>query len=256
MTTLFHMWDPFRKQLIASHQFYVNQAQKRLLSQFENIEQEADKYADEWLEKAGQYFDPDRHDPGDFYEQAHDESIGFYQMLEDMRNRTRLSVAAGMFHEWDKQLRSWICKEINHWNHGNEVGKAIWKANFSDLIDLLEAFGWSIRSNAYYASLDRCRLVVNAYKHGDGDAFKGLKSNHPEFIETLGNADSFYLEYVDHTALKIEEVHIEEFSKAIIAFWQDVPEYIHEKETLEVPDWFTKASQRDQADDLKKRAVK
>lgn len=100
---LFIMWQPFRTQLIASHQFYVEQAGKRLLSQFQNIEEESDKYADEWLEKVGQHFDPERDDPCAFAEKANDEGIEFYQMLTDMQNRTRLSVVAGMFHEWEKQ---------------------------------------------------------------------------------------------------------------------------------------------------------
>ena len=112
--TLLHMWNTHRKQIITAQEFYMVQAEKRLLSQFQNMEEEATKYGEEWLEVVGQHFDPERHDPTDFYEQAHEESINFYQMLEDMRNRTYLSVAAGMFHEWDKQLREWMAKEVGH----------------------------------------------------------------------------------------------------------------------------------------------
>jgi hypothetical protein len=99
------MWGPYRQSLIKRHQFYVKQARKRVLSQFENMEEEADKAAEEWLEQSSGRFDPDWHDPGDFYEAANDVGIEFYQLLSDMRNQTRLSVVAGMFHEWDKNLR-------------------------------------------------------------------------------------------------------------------------------------------------------
>lgn len=242
---LFHMWEPFRKQIIASHNFYVEQAQKRLLSQFQNMEAEAEKYGEEWLNNCSQHFDPDNHDPASFYEQAHDESIGFYQMLEDMLNRTRLSVVAGIFHEWDKQLRSWIIKEKNHWHYGDEVKKAIWMANSEQIFDFLEALGFSIRSKSYYISLNRCRLVVNAYKHGDGCAFESIKTQHPEFLNTYGISTSLYLNYLDHTALKVQDTHITEFSKAIIDFWNDVPEYIYDKESLNVPDWLAKAFNKD-----------
>lgn len=85
-TTLFHMWNPYRLHLIESHKFYVEEAQKRLLSQFETMEMDATTHSDEWLEKAGDRFDPDRHDPGDFYQQAFEEGIAFYQLLDDMRN--------------------------------------------------------------------------------------------------------------------------------------------------------------------------
>ncbi len=251
---IFHMWERFRKQLIASHQFYVDQAQTRLLSQFKNMEEEANKYADEWLEKTGQHFDPDRHDPGDFYVQAHEESIEFYQMLEDMLNRTRLSVLAGIFHEWDKQLRDWIVKEGRNWGCGNAVNKSIWKANFVEIINLLEAFGWEIRTKDYFSLLDKYRLVVNAYKHGNGGAFEDLKTKYPEFIQTFGDAYPFYLEHADHTDLIVGEAQIAEFSNAIVEFWKDAPEYIYEKESLNVPDWFAKAYDKDQSERTKKVA--
>lgn len=96
-----YMWEPFRQQLISNHQFYMEQAQKRLLSQFKDISGEADKFAQEWLSKADQWFDPDRHDPDEFQERAYDESITFYGLLTDMHDQTRLSVIAGMYHEWE-----------------------------------------------------------------------------------------------------------------------------------------------------------
>ena len=239
---LFHMWGPYRKEIIASHNFYVEQAQKRLLSQFQNMEAEADKYREEWLSSYSRYFNPDGDDPA---VRAYNEGIEFYQMLENMLNRTRLSIVAGIFHEWDKQLRSWILTEINHWHYGDEVKRATWRVNFGDIIDLLEAIDWPIRSRSYYASLDRCRLVVNAYKHGNGNAFEKLKTEHPEFIETFGDTDSSYLKYADHTKLKVDGTHITEFSDAIIEFWKDVPEYFYEKESLNFPDWFMSAYSKD-----------
>ena len=42
---LFQMGEPIRARLIRGHKFYVEQAQKRLLSQFQNIEEESDKYS-------------------------------------------------------------------------------------------------------------------------------------------------------------------------------------------------------------------
>ncbi|MCW5602596.1 hypothetical protein [Nitrosomonas sp.] len=230
-------------RLIASHNFYVEQAQKRLLSQFQNMEAESHKYGEEWLNSRSYYFDPDRHDPASFYEQAYDESIGFYQMLEDMLNRTRLSVVAGIFHEWDKQLRSWIIAEINHWHNGDEIKRAIWKVNFEQIIDFLESIEFPVRSQKYYIPLNKCRLVVNAYKHGDGCAFESIKSLYPEFINTFGNTH-----HAIHTDLKVDSSHITEFSDAIIEFWKNVPEYVYEKNSLNIPDWFAKAYVKDQSD--------
>jgi hypothetical protein len=235
------MWGPFRRQIIASHQFYIEQARKRLLSQFQNIEEQSDKYADEWLEKAGQYFDPDRDDPGSFEEEAYDKSIEFYQMLEDMLNRTRLSIVSSIFHEWDKTLRNWMIKEIRHWHHDSAVEKALWNTNFPKIIDLLEGLSWPIKSKSYYFSIERCRLVVNSYKHGYGDSFENIKKKFPEFINLRGNNYDNSFRYVEYSDLKVDESHISEFSDAIIEFWNDVPEYIWHRDSLKVPNWFIDA---------------
>ena len=65
---LFYMDGPLRQLLLTSHSFYVEQARKRLLSQFGDIEAEAHKASEEWLNQASHCFNPDEHDPGDFYE--------------------------------------------------------------------------------------------------------------------------------------------------------------------------------------------
>jgi hypothetical protein len=242
---LFYMWESFREHLIARHNFYIIQARKRLLSQFQNMDTEVHVYGEKWINRKIQYFDPDRHDPASLYEQANDESVELYLMLDEMLSKTRLSVVGGIYHEWDKQLRSWIVKEINHWHSGEEVKKAIWKANSGMIFDLLEGFGWSIRSKRYFQSLERCRLVVNTFKHGDGDAMDIIKQKHPEFIDSLESNNPIFLDNADYTCLKIEENNIDEFSNAIVEFWNDVPQYIFDNEKLNLPTWLEKAFKKD-----------
>jgi len=150
---LFQMWEPFRQSLMKAHLFYIEQARKRLLSQFDDIEAEADRASDEWLQQGGQYFDPDRHDPADLYESANDVGIEFYGLLSDMREQTRLGVVAGMFHEWDKQLRDWLVQEIRHWHAGDSAKSKIWSVDFGQIADLLESFGWNLRSKDYFRTL-------------------------------------------------------------------------------------------------------
>lgn len=252
---IFQMWGPFRQRLILNHEFYVEQAKKRLLSQFEDISEEADKFAEEWLSKAGQGFNPDYHDPSDFYEQANDESITFYELLNDMRDRTRLSVIAGMYHEWDKQLRDWLSIELGKSFSGEKTKDAIWKATFVDIFDLLECFGWQVRAQLYFTQLDACRIVVNVYKHGLGNSFSELKRDHPQFLED-GFGDTLSADvrskYLDHTHLKVTDAHIAVFSDAIIAFWNDLPENVFQSSITRKPNWLSKAMDKD----LKERETK
>ncbi len=252
---LFQMCGSFRARLIRGHKFYLEQAKMRLLSQFQNIEEESDKYSEEWLNQHSANFDPDRHSPDDFYEQATDEGIEYYEMLDDMRNRTRLSVISGMFHEWDKQLRGWLTKEIEFWHHGNEVKKVIWSANFSDLMEFMQGIGCQVKSLPCYASLDRCRLIVNAYKHGDGAAFNYIKKQYPEFIQQFDNPmnASWFIDRSDHTDLVVSDAHVDEFSKAIIDFWESVPSNVINNDTICAPEWFEKALKKDLTNSKKQR---
>jgi hypothetical protein len=245
---LFHMWPPAKKMLIERHKFFLEQARKRLLSQFSNLKEDADQAAEEWLERAGRHFDPDRDDPGSFEEAAYHEGIAFYQQLEDMRDSVRLSVVAGMFHEWDKQLRDWMVREILHWHRGDEVRAKVWAQDFGGLVDLFASFGWDIKSKPYWAMLDACRLVVNVYKHGDGGSFRDLKQRYPQYLQNpLKDFGAVMqgVDFIDYTDLNVSEDHINEFSDAIVAFWTDVPERIHEGQVGEMPKWFEKAWLKD-----------
>ncbi|MBN8517756.1 MAG: hypothetical protein J5X22_11265 [Candidatus Accumulibacter sp.] len=247
---LFQMWGPFRQSLIAGHLFYVEQARKRLFSQFDDIESEADKAAENWLEQSSHRFDPDRHDPGSFYEAANEVGVEFYGLLSDMRDQTRLSVVAGMFHEWDKQLRGWLVQEIKHWHLGDNTTLKVWSADFGDIADLLECIGWQIRCTRYFPTLDACRLVVNVYKHGEGKSLVDLRQKYSEYLDdpfqsTFGCISGF--EFRDHTHLKVSDEQFQAFSDAIVAFWQDVPESVFSSQTTDVPGWFEKAILSDQA---------
>jgi len=245
---LFQMWGPFRQSLIDGHLFYVEQARKRLLTQFENIEAEADKASEDWLENNSHRFDPDRDDPGSFYEAAGEAGIEFYRLLSDMRDQTQLSVVAGMFHEWDKQLRDWLVAEVRHWHRGDLAAEKIWKANFSDLADLLEGLGWKIRSTGYFKLLDACRLVVNVYKHGKGTSLDDLKQSFPEYLPdpNVGTRLAWSsIDVLDHTDLKVSDAQFQAFSDAIVSFWRDVPENISEADVASVPTWFEKAILKD-----------
>jgi len=252
---LFQMWGPFRQSLIKGHSFYVEQARKRLLSQFDGIVADADRAAEEWLEQSGQHFDPDRHDPGDFYERANDVGIEFYELLSEMREQTRLSVVAGMFHEWDKQLRDWLVREIQHWHRGDNATLKVWSADFGQITDLLESCGWNLRTGDYFRTLDACRLVVNVYKHGEGKSLDDLRNRFPEYLDDPFKAFEGILsdtKYRDHTYLKVSDDQFQAFSDAILAFWRDGPENVVDSQLTDVPDWFGKAILKDRAEPQQK----
>ncbi|ODT68393.1 MAG: hypothetical protein ABS75_20565 [Pelagibacterium sp. SCN 63-23] len=247
---LFQMWSPYRASLIEQHKFYVKEARNRLLSRFDDIEADSDKAADEWLEESGKWFDPENDDPGSYYEAANDVGIQHYQMLSDMREQTRLSVVAGMYHQWDKALRDWLVREIQHWHRGDNVRAKVWGADFVQIIDLLESFGWALRAAPYFKSLDACRLVVNVYKHGEGASLQDLKQRYPEFLHDPFAGDGGSLSDVslrDHTALRVSEDQFQALADAMPEFWRELPENVFDSSISVVPPWFEKAILKDRA---------
>lgn len=246
----FQMWEPYRQSLIQNHTFYLEQAQKRLLSQFKNINDEATEAANKWLEDNDQYFDPDRDDEGSFYEKSEDVGIEFYTLLLEMQEQTRLGVVAGLFHEWDKKLREWLVKEIWHWHRGNNVVQKIWSVDFTQIMDFLECLNWQVRNANYYPKLDACRFVVNAYKHGEGKSFQELREKFPEYLRDSfsGNGDGLSnSQYRDYTDLRVNDKQISEFSNAIIEFWKDVPSEVNDTDIdqAKLPGWFVRAYKMD-----------
>lgn len=226
----FQMWESYRQVLLAEQRFYIEQAQQRLLSQFNNIEAEADKAAKAYLENMSIHFNPDQHDSSDFYEAAHDESVGFYQLLTDMHESTRLSVVAGMFHQWDKKLRDWMVRETHHWHRGEHVTKLLWKADFAAIVEFLVAIGFDVKSFHCYEHLNAMRLVVNVFKHGNGSSFDELRASYPAFIYdpfTEFGVQQVSIPMLDHTSLRVTDAHLSQFSEAILDFWQAIPEKIY-----------------------------
>lgn len=241
------MWEPFRQSMIAEHRFYVEQARKRLLSQFDNMEAEAEKATNEYLEKMSSYFNPDIHDPSDFYDSANDKGIEFYQLLSEMHDNTRISVIAGMYHQWDKKIREWIIQEIRYWHSGENAAKSIWKACFSEIIDFFISIKINVHQFPGYDRLDAMRLIVNVFKHGNGTSLEELKSSYPEFLSgSLGDKNyQISLSFTDHTHLKVSDLNLDQFSEAILTFWGEIPKEIYLNETLDPPAWFERALLKD-----------
>ncbi|HHH9561160.1 TPA: hypothetical protein ACP321_005335 [Pseudomonas aeruginosa] len=240
MNVLFEMREGFRKSLINQHLFYMEEARRRLLSQFEDLNGEAAAAEQSWIKENSSKFDPDRDDAGSFYEESAEAGRECYRLLSDMREQTCLSVAAGIFHEWDKQLRQWVAQEVKRSGFGEAVVAKIWSVNFRDIADLLESISYKVRDKKYFNRLDALRCVVNVYKHGNGNSLKELEKSHPQYILSPYLKGS-KVARVDYTYVKVSDEQLKEFSEAIVDFWKGLPELISAGDTTSFPRWFEKA---------------
>lgn len=221
------------------HEFYVSEARRRLLSQFGDLEQETEKREQQFLEATAEYFDPDNDDPSEAYEQAYQEGVSYVWSLMEMQNTVLLAVTAGMYHQFDKMLRKHTIKQLSNWCEEEIIIQMIWNFTFNQLIDFLEWIGLKINGTVYGEKIKACNLVVNVYKHGDGDSHQTLSLTHPEYYPHPTGVKDWQTIPV-HDDLQVTEEQFVEFADAITAFWKAVPEYCYYSDLEDEPKWIEK----------------
>jgi hypothetical protein len=95
------MYYRIREHILERHNFYVEQVQARILSQFPDIEGEAEEYANSEYGRLAAAPAREDIDLSDLAEYAHERAIEHYGLLSDLKKQTLLSSIAGMYHQWD-----------------------------------------------------------------------------------------------------------------------------------------------------------
>lgn len=253
---LFQMNSWTRQRLIEGHLFYVEQGRRRVMDQFSDLEGLAEAAGKEWLQKHAHQYNPDGDDTAQWMEWAQEHALRHGEMLSDLKDQMRLAIIAGMFHNWEKEIRDWLAAEMQHWHKGERVYRAIWKANFAGIIEFLDCLGCNLKGRDLAKTLDKCRLIVNVYKHGAGDAADDLKAKYPTLISAGASwnnrlkpdaapppASRLY-----DVRLNVSDDDLEEFSSAIVAFWTAAPENITGNAIKSVPVWLEKAFAGDECE--------
>lgn len=230
-----------RAARLEAHRFYMEQAETRLLSQFEHIGDDARRAADEWEARSRPWVDPDVHDPASFYEEAFDVEVNHFSMLTDLWNQTRLSVVAGLYFAWEKQVRDLLLSEVGRWCPEPKVADAIWHEPTNGIVEFMVGLNLIPSGEPCLGKLDECRLVVNVYKHGGGSSLRELVSAHPEYLaRSMGAVDAHAMEYQPYLFryLQVDEPQIYAFSEAVVAFWERLVERRFASEVGNLPRWF------------------
>jgi hypothetical protein len=63
-----------------------------------------------------------------YAEAAYGARVDFMLMLVELNQQLILGALAGMYHQWDKELRTFIIRELNH-TCDDEFLKSLWKSN-------------------------------------------------------------------------------------------------------------------------------
>src|SRR5208282_3362876 len=165
-----YMYSGNRRAYLERHDFYVEQVRARVLAQFRDIESEAEKHSEAIYEQLAEL--PGRGDVDliELADHALESGQERYELLHDLKDQMFLGAIAGMYHQWDKELRDFVERVLSH--DVLNAGQIAWNQKSSSIFELLKEFVWDCTASAFYPVIDACRLVVNVYKHGQGASLK------------------------------------------------------------------------------------
>jgi hypothetical protein len=174
------------------HDFYVEQVKAKVLSQFGDIESEAERYGNAEYDRLGELPGDEDSDMAEIAEEAMARAQNFYGLLSDLKKQMILGALAGMYHQWEKDLREFIERELRHNYAPETVAKVAWGANIADVFKVLSDFGWNYSACHFFSRIDACRLIVNVYKHGKGQSLEELARRYPEYLNVPLAFESFF----------------------------------------------------------------
>ena len=220
-----YMSSGVRQLFLARHDFYMEQVKLRVLRNFDQMEKDADRVADEIFDRLGSEYSEDG-DMAAAAENAHEHGLEFYMLLSNMKTQTSLGAMASLYHQWDKDFRDFMEHELSHAYDRDQVTKYVWQSDINKLFDTVEEFGWPIRQAQWFKLLNACRLIVNVYKHGKGRSFDELARDYPRYLKgPLDDiAEASFLTTPDHEDLSITGEEFDQIACAMRQFWIDFPE--------------------------------
>ena len=178
-----YMWHGSRQVLLERHDFYVAEVKRRVIAQFSDIEGEAERFGEAEYERLGDMPGDEYSDMAVIAEMATERAHGLYSLLSDLKEQMLLSALAGMYHQWDKELRHFVERELRHNYESGFVEKIVWDAAVGNVFKVLREFGWDVTLSDFFPLIDACRLIVNVYKHGNGQSLRDLAKRRPEYLD-------------------------------------------------------------------------
>ena len=222
------MWEGFREHVLEKHDAFVEAMKERVFPIFRDIDSEAEGFADKkYNELMSMPYWDENVDASSIADMAQDLAIAKYESLAFLKHEMLLGALAGLYHLWERMLRDFLEHEFKHWMKRELSEELAWKKSINQTLAMLGSFGWDPRKQPFFGEIDACRLIVNVYKHGKGDAVKTLAATYPRYVGHplgLDMKDGFGLELLDHDHLKVTEVDILRIASNLRQFWETFPE--------------------------------
>lgn len=217
-----------RRYALSLHGVYCREMSGRVFAAFSDIESEANVFAQATYEDLmGQ---PDPIGSGDVAacaEIAQGRAEARYQDLVFVQNRVVEAAITGLYHLWERRVRSWMIRDGGELGFTNNDKRIAASGDFQSLCGLLTRHGWDVQSQAFYSRLDQLHHAANTIKHGEGRSSQTLFEMRRDLFwpySVLGDCDVARCIDGPHRTLSLNTGHFEEFASAIEAFWHSVPD--------------------------------
>lgn len=159
-------------------------------------------------------------------------AVGRHSQLLDLKKQVLLGSLAGMYHQWDKDLREHLDRELSRYTGSQWVDKHVWKPASIKVLDILTEFGWQVKTEPFFDLIQACHIVINVYKHGKGTSLKDLHAQYPKYLpdplalygHSWGGED-----FIDYAWLNVTKEDFDEFGGAMHDFWMAMPERLFYK---------------------------
>ena len=218
--SVFYLTTEFKSQLEA----IVDTLENRVLTNFENVESEADKATDEaWNESMSQpASEYEYQDPGDLAESAQEVGISLYQLLAGVRQGIINLFAVALYHCFEQQIVLFREQELRFTVEQDKLGE------LNTLKCQLEYLSIDITDFNAWEKITEIRLVANVTKHAEGHSADKLRLVRPSlFQEPLIGFDSFSLpvsQPLIGEGLYVSVQDINNYRDHLIGFWDELSE--------------------------------
>jgi len=213
-----------RRYLKSEISDYIKIYFEKLLPVFKDIDSEADKRANDFYDN---FMSQPAHDasidPSSIAEEALEIGIEHYSYLELGKYNLTATWLATLYQLWEQQSRLFLFREMSR------VCKIQFKTFCTNLSEIKEKFKFhniDIESFSCWPQINELRLLCNIIKHGDGCSAEKLRKVKPALFKKEDTTD--YMEVYKTTLLEetlnIDEKTLQNYSKVLLSFWDEIPE--------------------------------
>lgn len=207
---------------------------ERVLPAFENLEAEADAYANAEYERLGALPGDGNVDMGDLADIAQDAGIREYEELTGVRQAMLNLMAAALYHLAEQQLFLFYRRQVLEPREEDDISLYTW----AEVHKRLAEKGIILKNLNAWKKFRELELVTNVVKHGDGRSAQLLKEVNPQILTPeLFRGDARMGKPVGRvgTPLSGDGVYVtpdelREYAKAAISFWSDLATAIRNAE--------------------------